>query len=333
MLRVDLRGRELNRLRVADGADALWEAALSLHLLQNQHVPPAFAPWRREVRSALERAGLASAVRELMLLCPSAEYFPDFLTPGRGELDLDIGVDRLLSTPRRRLVADLSRLYARRRGPVPATVRRLSEGDVEALRWLGTTLRRYYSVAVAPYLPAIRAQAAADRSRRAEAALTGGAEGLVASYEEMPGWRCEEGILRTPYPVSRELQLYGQTLTLIPGFFCVGTPLALVDDELPPVLVHPLSPAPGWLVRHRQGEVTPPVAQLIGTSRARLLELLDRPMTTTGLAGALRMAPSTASRHASVLREAGLLTSHRHGNRMMHHRTQLGTALLDGPAR
>lgn len=78
--------------------------------------------------------------------------------------------------------------------------------------------------------------------------------------------------------------------------------------------------------------MTPPVAQLIGTSRARLLELLDRPMTTTGLAGALRMAPSTASRHASVLREAGLLTSHRHGNRMMHHRTQLGTALLDGPA-
>lgn len=85
-------------------------------------------------------------------------------------------------------------------------------------------------------------------------------------------------------------------------------------------------------MRSRLGEATPPVAQLIGASRARLLELLDRPMTTTGLAGALRMAPSTASRHASVLREAGLLTSRRHGNRMMHHRTQLGKALLDGPA-
>jgi DNA-binding transcriptional ArsR family regulator len=329
---VDFSAGELTRLRVAEGADPLWEAALSLHLLQNRQAELAFGPWRREVRAALGRAGLTAAVQVLMLLCPPAEYFPDFLTPGRGELDLDTGLDRVLATPRRRLAAELARLFAHAPGPVPRTVRWLAEGDPEAMRWLGAALRRYYAVAVAPYLPAVRAQVAADRAERGEAALTGGAEGLLASFDALPEWECSARTLRAPYPVRRELRLAGRTLTLVPGFFCVRSPLALFDDDLPPVLVHPLSPAPGWLTRYRQGgaAAVPPLAQLIGTSRAQMLQLLDTPMTTTGLASALRLAPSTASRHASVLREAGLLASRREGTRVLHSRTALGAALLEG---
>lgn len=331
MLRVDFSGEELARLRLAEGADPLWEAALSLHLLQNRQAELVFGPWRREVRGAVERAGLTAAVRALMQLCPPAVYFPDFLTPGRGEPDLDAGVDRVLATPRRRVVAELTRLYARASGPVPRGVRRLADGDPQAVRWLGTALRRYHAVAVAPYAPAIRAQVAADRFERGEAALAGGAEGLLHSFGALPEWECAGRTLRAPYPVDRELRLGGRTLTLVPGFFCVRAPLALVDDEPPPVLVHPLAPPPGWLARFRQtDDAPPPLAQLIGTSRAQLLQSLDGPMTTTGLAAALRLAPSTASRHASVLREAGLLASRRDGTRVMHRRTALGEALLEG---
>lgn len=332
MLQVDFSRRELARLRVAEGADPMWEIALSLHLLQNQQAALTFDPWRREVRSALERAGLTGVVKDLVRICPAAHYFPDFLTPGRGEAGFEAAVDRVLATPRRRLAAELDRLHAHWAGPVPRGVRALAEGEPEALRRLGTALRRYYDVAVAPYLPAIRGQAGTDRARRGEAALARGAEGLLASYTELPGWESHGDVLLAPYPVERELRLEGRTLTLLPSFFCVRTPLALVDEELPPVLVHPLSPAPGWLLRSRQGRATPPVAQLIGTSRARMLELLGRPTTTTAVAAAMGLAPSTASRHASVLREAGLLTTIRHGNRVLHRRTPLGRALLDGPA-
>jgi DNA-binding transcriptional ArsR family regulator len=332
VLQVDLSRRELTRLRVAEGADPMWEVALSLHLLQNQQAALIFDPWRREVRVALERAGLTGVVGDLMRICPAAAYFPDFLTPGRGETDIATAVDRVLATPRRRLTAELTKVYARSHGPVPGHVRSLAEGEPEALRRLGTALRRYYDVAVAPYLPAIRAQAAADRVRRGEVALAGGAEGLLTSFAELPGWESRGDVLLAPYPVRRELRLDGRTLTLVPGFFCVRTPLALVDEELPPVLVHPVPPAPGWLLRSRRGQATPPVAQLIGVSRARMLELLGRPMTTTEVATAMRLAPSTASRHASVLREAGLLTTSRHGNRVLHRRTPMGRALLDGPA-
>ncbi|CAL9523048.1 hypothetical protein SUDANB106_03898 [Streptomyces sp. enrichment culture] len=329
MLHVRFDSGELARLRVARRTDPLWEAVLSLHLLQNRQAALVFDPWRQEVRAALERHRMLPVVRELMRLCPPAPYFPDFLTPGRGEDDVDAALDRVLATPRRRLADELARVYVR--GPVPRSVRWVAEGGAEALRWLGDALRRYHDVAVAPYLAAIRARAAADRARRGEAALAGGAEALLASYAAPEGWEYGGRTLRAPYPLERELRLEGRALTLMPGFFCVRTPLVLVDDSLPPVLVHPLSPAPGWLTRLRRDEAAPPVAQLIGGTRSRVLELLEEPVTTTALAARTGLAPSTVSHHVAVLRDAGLVVSRRDGMRVLHRRTPLGTALLDGP--
>ncbi|MFF4243499.1 ArsR/SmtB family transcription factor [Streptomyces sp. NPDC001822] len=329
---MEFTSRELAGLRVASRVDPLWETALSLHLLQNRQAPLTFGAWRREVGAALRRAGLESVTRALTRLCPDGSYFPDFLTPGRGDTDLDTGLDRLLSTPRRRLRAELTRLHAHTGGPVPADVRPLADGCPQALRRLGSALRAYHRVAVEPYLSAIGAQAAADRTVRAQAVLAHGAEGLLTGYDQLPGWRYSDRLLCAPYPVNRELSLHGRALTLVPAFFCVRAPLALVDEELPPVLVHPLSPAPGWFERRRDGGDAP-VAQLIGASRAELLRMLDRPMTTMDIAAALRLAPSTASRHATVLREAGLLLSQRQGVRVLHHRTRLGRAVLEGSLR
>lgn len=329
MLQVEFGEGALSRLRVAREPDPLWETVLSLHLLQNRQEPLVYDPWRQEVRSALHSAGLAADVRALMALCPPARYFPDFLTPGSGDTDLEEAVDRVLRTPRTRLVAELTRLAADLRGPAPRSVSWVATGDPAALRWLGSTLRRYHAVGVEPYTAAIRARIARDRARRAEAALSGGAEGLLASYAEQPGWRHHGTRLAAPYPQPRLLRLQGRTLTVVPGFFCVRAPLTLADDALPPVLVHPLSPEPGWLPRLRSGTTAPSVARLIGASRAQLLETLGTPMTTTALAAALRLAPSTASRHAAVLREAGLVATRRAGNRVLHQRTALGRALLD----
>lgn len=380
MLRIDFSSEELNRLRVADSPDPLWETALSLHMLQHDRASLAFDPWRREVRAALARAGLTGAVRSLVRLCPHASYFPDFLTPaGTGRHDFETGLDLVLSAPRAQIARELTRLYTDTPGRLPRGARLLAEGDTEALRWLGEALRRYYAVAVRPYLAAIRAEAAADRAYRAEASLRGGPEGLLASYGDQLSWRSEGRSLLAPYPISRELRLEGRPLRLVPSLFCVRNPVAIADEALPPVMVHPLSPAPGWLAdtappgdgtggagcgpgdgadvpgglcradlpgaaeragrearQHsatREAGTHPMVAQLIGASRAQLLESLDRPMTTTELAAALRLAPSTASRHTSVLREAGLVASRRRGSSVVHTRTPLGEALLNGSPR
>ncbi|WP_434589184.1 ArsR/SmtB family transcription factor [Streptomyces sp. A5-4] len=334
MLRIHFTTEDLNRLRVAAQPDPLWEIVHSLHLLQNRQEALVFDPWRREVRAALARAGLTRTVAALIRLCPSAAYFPDFLTPGQGIADLETGVDRMLSTPVSRLADELGRLYEG--GPVPPVARLLAQGDPQALLRLGDALRRYYAVAVEPYQEAIAWAAAADRQARAEAALEYGPEGLLASYRPVLTRR-DDGTLEASYPVERELELRGQSLTMLCSFFCIRRPITLADPALPPVLVHPMTPEPGWLARFHagaagEGAAGQPVAHLIGHTRAAVLDVLDRPMTTTQLGDTLRLTLSTASRHATVLREAGLIASERRGSHVLHRRTTLGDALMNGVA-
>lgn len=338
MLRIHFTTEDLNGLRVVARPDPLWEIVNSLHLLQNRQGALVFDPWRHEIRAAIARAGLTRTVASLNRLCPCASYLPDFLTPGRGIPDLETGLDQVLSTPATRMSAELGRLFAE--GPVPAVARRLAEGDVETLERLGDALRRYYAVAVEPYLDVIRSAVDDDRPARAEAALSHGPGGLLATYQDF-AWR-DDGVLETGYPVDKELQLRGRSLTMIPSFFCIRHPVALADEELPPVLVHPVTPDPGWLALARgrgadrrgagAGAARLPVAQLIGHTRAAVLDVLGRPMTTTQLGGRLRLALSTASRHAAVLREAGLVASERRGSRVVHRRTPLGDAIMNGAA-
>ncbi|MFE5026768.1 winged helix-turn-helix domain-containing protein [Streptomyces sp. NPDC056656] len=113
-----------------------------------------------------------------------------------------------------------------------------------------------------------------------------------------------------------------------PSFFCVVSPVALTDPVLDPVLVHPPGSAPGWPARR-----PPPVGQPIGPTRALALEALEHPRTTTRLARLPRLTASAASRHATVLREAGLVDSLRRGNTVPHRPTSLGDALMDGALR
>ncbi len=327
MLRIEFTTQDLNRLRVAGDVHPLWETVLSLQLLQNQHAALTFDPWRRRVRAALTRSGLAPTTSALMLVCPHAEYFPDFLTPGDRYASLDEGLDAVVSTPRTQLEREISRLTPNR--PVPVVVRRLARGEPAALRWLGDSLRRYYEVAVAPYLHAIRATVAADRPRRCDAALARGAEGLLETYQNDLAWR--EDVLECAYPVDQELALDGRPLSLVPSFFCARRPVALADPDLPPVLVHPLRPAPGWLDQASDPTGTlDALGQLLGHTRAQVLDLLDVPMSTGRIAAELHLAPASASRHATVLREAGLLMSQRQQREVLHRRTPLGDAMLNG---
>jgi DNA-binding transcriptional ArsR family regulator len=70
------------------------------------------------------------------------------------------------------------------------------------------------------------------------------------------------------------------------------------------------------------------LSALLGRSRAAILQQLDIPRSTTGLAARLQLAPGTVSDHLSVLSSSGLLTARRDGRRVLYSRTGLGAALL-----
>jgi len=68
---------------------------------------------------------------------------------------------------------------------------------------------------------------------------------------------------------------------------------------------------------------------LIGRTRAGLLAMLDGPLSTSELARRAGLSIGGVSRHLAVLREAGLVASHRRGHAIVHEPTALGLSLLE----
>jgi DNA-binding transcriptional ArsR family regulator len=103
----------------------------------------------------------------------------------------------------------------------------------------------------------------------------------------------------------------------------------LTEKPVQPTLFYPVHGlSERWLDRDRSTRRS--LAALMGDGRARVLDCLDGPRSTTDTAAACHLAISTASRHLSLLREAGLITTVRDGSQAQHARTILGDALVSG---
>ena len=61
--------------------------------------------------------------------------------------------------------------------------------------------------------------------------------------------------------------------------------------------------------------------------RARILELLTHPRTTTDLAGELKVTPSAVSQHLQLLRRTGLVEPQRTGKQVLYQPTELALLL------
>lgn len=323
MLRVHFTAGDLARTRIADGPDPLWEIILSVQQLAERRPDPALRAWL----SRDGPRGRSSALRAVLPLMPARGYFPDFLTPaaslagGLGE-----GIDAVLSTPRRRLRTEIGQMVTRT--SLPPSIRRLADGEPAVLRQFGRALRHYHATVLQPAWRQIRGRVQQDRQRRLQAQCAAGTEAMLQTFGHELSW--QPPVLVADYPVDRDLHLDGRGLVLVPSYFCRRTPVTLADTGLPPVLVYPAR-------AHRPDRVpTAPgneLAQLLGHTRAAILQTLVDQCTTTELARRAGVSASSASEHAAVLRCAGLITSTPHRNRVHHSLTTLGTALLTGAAR
>ncbi|MFC9648067.1 ArsR/SmtB family transcription factor [Streptomyces sp. NPDC056937] len=326
MLRIHFTGKDLGGVRMAAGPDPLWETILSFHRIRDRRGPLAFGEWRRETRTRLNgETSLLSA------LVPQRGYFPDFLTPGQGRLGFDAGLEAgleaLRATPHERIRAELALLVmGNERGRDPGgRLATLADGGSGGLGRLVEALRVYHRAAVEPYWPHIRARAEADRALRGRALLDGGADELLSTLPPMLRWRSP--VLEADYPVDRELRLDGRGLLLQPSFFCRSTPVVHRDPTLPPVLVYPVTHSDAPAVTERGG---PTLGRLVGHTRSAVLRAIEHGSTTSELARRTGVSLASASQHACVLREAGLVVTLRHGNAVLHTLTPLGAALLRG---
>ncbi len=120
-------------------------------------------------------------------------------------------------------------------------------------------------------------------------------------------------------PLQIDVHLGGRGIALVPSVF-VGTVPQLhqhpIDPTAPPWLVVPpaegrLAQASLWAGRRPRGAA---LAALVGRNRAAVLRAIAGGCTTTEPAGRVGISLASASQHASVLRDAGLITTHRQGS-------------------
>lgn len=327
MLRVHFDAEDLARTKVAEGPDPLWETVLSLHQLRENRAEPALAPWRtHSIRNG------PGPLRLLLPLVPERGYFPDFLTPSASTAGFAHGLEAVRRTPRSRLRMELTKLAAE--NAVPSWGRSLADGEPAALCRLTSALRAYHDTALAPAWQRISARVEADRSLLTHTQWRHGADGMLRALGTPFRW--QSPVLESDYPVDRDLHLRGRGLLLVPSYFCRRTPVVLQDEELAPVLVYPArapQPAPYGCPRRTPYEVPAErgaLDQLLGRTRAGVLDALRVDCTTTELAQRAGIPLSSASEHATVLRRAGLVSTVRVHSSVRHALTPLGVALLGG---
>ncbi|MET7574304.1 helix-turn-helix domain-containing protein [Streptomyces sp. NPDC005492] len=323
MLRIHFTDADLVRTRVAAVPDPLWEICASLHRFQSRHGRWAYADWYRTAGARLNTADLTRTLRTLLLpLVPRATYFPDFLTPPEAAEGLDAGLEAILATPRHRVLDEVGAL-ARTSG-APAWALRLGAGDMR--KELVQAMRTYYDTVIAPHSEHIQARVEAERSARARAVLDRGVDGIVQNLG--PSLRWQRPVLHAAYPEDRDLYLNGRGILLVPSYFCWGNPVTFSDTALDPVLFYSLSHEPHHTTLPGDLSSGASLAALLGRTRAAVLRGVATGATTGELARAAGVSASSASQHATALRDAGLIVSHRHAASVLHTLTPLGAALL-----
>ncbi|MFJ7073020.1 winged helix-turn-helix domain-containing protein [Streptomyces sp. NPDC098781] len=323
-VRIHFTDDDLAQIRLAQAPDPMWEALLSMHMLQTDTGSAVFGGWRRRVRRELPRA-----VRPLLRMAPPVGYSADFLTPAAGSGGLDAGIGALLSTPRQRLRGDLVEL-SRAGRRLPPWARSLADGDKEAVGHLARVFRAYFTAALAPWWGRVRTRFGAERGAHGRYLADGDLGTLLGALHPGLVWR--RPVLEvTGLGADRDVHLDGRGLLVLPSYFCWRKPTLLKDPALPCVVVYPMTHE---TVLSGGATGLRSLNALLGRTRAGILEsVADHGVTTTELAHDAGISAATASHHVGILRKAGLLSTCRAGKAALHSVTPLGLALLDGRAR
>ncbi len=319
-LRIHFTEVDLGRTRLASRIDHMWEVVNAVQLLQHREGGLYFDGWRRRVRQeAFAEPRLQRLLHTLLPIAPHAEYFPDFLTPAGEFDDLDDALDAVVSVPKPRLRAEMALL-----GGESAPLRAIAGGGAPALRGLRAALGGFYRAAVQPRLAVVEAARHADLARRLHTLGHDGVEAVLTGIA--PGAVWEPPVLRLPYVVDSDLLLAGRGLRLVPCYFSLQRPVALADPALPPTLTFPLDPTTRLLApEHRPGDH---LGALVGTTRAAILRLAMDGCSSRELIRRTGVAPATVTHHTTILRDAGMIATHRDGTVASHHITPLGLQLL-----
>ncbi|MCG5217710.1 winged helix-turn-helix domain-containing protein [Streptosporangium sp. KLBMP 9127] len=326
-VRFHLSSDDLANVRVRGPLGPLAETMFAMCALHRPDHGAVQGEWRRRSLRSLSPAG-ACVMR---FLTPASRIPFDLAALAGHTPDIDEALDTVRTAPDHWVREELEALPNRH--ILPAPVRGLADNDRQARLALMAAVRACHQATVAPYWDRIHTHLHAETVHAAMRLATDGLSGLLERQRTRGRWR--PPYLDVPLPrQGQDVHLGGRGLDIYVSVFSHDLSMLIPADQHSSfTLVLPTSPDPGTalaLWTSPQGSAHRRLAALLGPTRAAVLEAIAEGRGTGQIARHLSISSASASQHATVLREAGLIATSRHRNTVLHTLTPLGTMLLNG---
>jgi DNA-binding transcriptional ArsR family regulator len=309
---------------------AIMEAGMSLRMWTHARFYAEHIPLFNRMRPAFERLD----TELLTSLVGTSRWIPDFLTPRPTTPwpDFQRELATLRATPPETIWPELERTFLPIEGAVPRRLAGAREDPERTLAEIADALAAYWETCLAPeWWPRAKSLLEADIVYRARVLAERGAAVLFGELSNRLSWDGRRLVIRwesepTPGAPSYDVEAAGQGLLLIPTCFSHGA-LSMVTPTGPPVVVYQARGVATLAERVEPRPAGAALERLLGVPRARLLLMLDEPVSTTELARLLAVTPGAVSQHLKVLSDAGLTSRARHGRSVLYMRSALGDSL------
>ena len=309
----------------------LHETLRALPLIANPSRSPVNRPWVRWALAELDRRALRLP-RVWPLIVNGLPYWPEFLFPAPAGKSpgLDEELARMCATPGDQVQASLRRVFGEGQWPDSATD--LADRPQEALADIAAEIADYHDRLIAPHWERIRSVLDADIGYHAGMLASDGARSLFSDLH--PGLHWSAGQLVMTDAEARPDAMHPVTLgpdglVLIPSVFAWPDWSVKKSTSTQTTLLYPARGAATVWGASDSDPAAAAIESLLGAPRARLLDALRSPATTSALARRFGVTPSAVSQHLTVLHRSGLINRERSGRRVLYQASELGLTLLD----
>lgn len=307
--------------RVRFAIAPVHEAIGAVRVHQDPRRHPLHATWARRTRALMREVDPAL----LLTVMPPDGYLPDFVDPPPASpvSTFTDDIARVRSTSPRQVGRELRMCLEQL--PDTAEHRALRRRPARTRDALADVVERVWSVVVEPSWPALHAVLEADVLHRGRQLAAGGLASVIADLHRNVRLAGDTLCVTSSYDTSVDCAETG--VLLVPSVFVTDRVNALIEPGWQPTLYYPArGVAALWSRPSEAGGER--VGRLLGPRRAAVLAGLTGTASTSGVARAAAIPVPSASEHLAVLRDAGLVSSHRQGRRVLHTRTPLGDALV-----
>ncbi|HEX7306259.1 ArsR/SmtB family transcription factor [Lentzea sp.] len=255
---------------------------------------------------------LLPRIRPLAELVRPGRFIPDFFNSARP--DFDEAVRQVLDVPSTRVRDQIASML----GTTSPWLRSYAAGTPAARQDLKAALTAGFRELLGPHWAQTRQAFDAEVRLRSAQAVAHGLGSLLGNLHPSISWT--PPALHVELTWESEISLHGTGMLIVPVLNGLTRPAVSLFAEPQPLLFYPVTapqPSGGSL------------ELALGRTRTLVLRALTSERTTTELARHVGISLPTASQHATALRTAGFVSTHRNGRSVRHRLTRRGWELLN----